>query len=196
MTNRKEWKILSEKQVYESKWITVRHHDVIAPTGNEGVYGAVHFKNLAIGVLPIDEDGYTYLVGQERFCFNAYSWELPEGGGERDVDPLETASRELAEEVNLKAGAYTPLFENVAFSNSVSDEIGSAYIATDLSPCPGEPDDTEVLAVKRLPVKDVFDMLGRGEITDMFTFAMMYKAHHMAHTGQLPEKICKAVLAR
>lgn len=190
MSGRKNWTIKSSRQVYDNPWISVDHHDVIAPTGNPGIYGKVHFKNLAIGVLPIDEQGHTWLVGQNRFCFDSWSWELPEGGGDPKGDPMDAAQRELAEETGLKAAEYLPLFQDVHLSNSVTDERAFAYIATGLSSCKDHtPDETEQLETMRLPLENVFSMIENGEITDMFTLAMFWRAHHLAVTGRLPDGI-------
>ena len=191
MTVRKSWKVLREELVYDNKWISVHDYDVIAPTGNTGVYGKVHMKGQAIGVLPIDENGWTWLVGQQRFCFDEWTWELPEGGGLKTEAALITAKRELAEEISMSAENYHPLFENIQFSNSITDEIGHAFVAWGLSPCDGEPDETELLEIRHLPLKEVFLMLDQGKLTDMFTLAMLSRAHYLAHTGGLPEEIAK-----
>ena len=108
----KKWTVKTEKTVYRNKWITVREYQTIAPTGADALYGVVHYHNHAIGILPIDKDGSTVLVGQERFPFGRYSWELPEGGGALDVAPLEAAKRELSEEAGLKAANWLPLIED------------------------------------------------------------------------------------
>lgn len=196
MTAQTGWKVLSEQKVYETKWLSVHHYECVAPTGHETIYGKVHFKQHAIGVLPVDEDGFTYLVGQDRFCFGAYSWELPEGGGPLGEAPLDAAKRELAEETNLAADHYIPLMENAHFSNSITDEVGYAFLAYGLSPCAGEPDQTEDLAVRRVHVRDVMDMMDKGEITDLFTHVMLLNAYRLANIGKLPEYIANAFLAR
>ncbi len=103
------WKTLSKKKVYENPWIKVEHHDVLNPSGQPGVYGTVAFQNIAIGIVPIDSEGYTYLVGQFRFPLNAYSWEIPEGGCALETDPLETAKRELREETGIVAQQWNEL---------------------------------------------------------------------------------------
>lgn len=186
------WQILSTKQVYDNPWIRLDHFDVIAPTGKQGIYGRIHFKNFAIGILPIDEDGHTWLIGQHRFCFDAYGWELPEGGGPRTDDPLASAKRELAEEAGLRAENYIQILNRSELSNSVTDEVAYAYIATGLSPAAAETEDeTEVLEQRRLPLKTVFDMVDAGEITDMFTLAILMRAYHLAHTGRLPEAVAQ-----
>ena len=98
------WQILSAKQIYDNKWINVTEYDVINPGGGKGIYGKVHFKNLAIGIVVLDENLNTFLVGQYRFTLSEYSWEIPEGGGALDTDPLESAKRELLEETGYSCG--------------------------------------------------------------------------------------------
>lgn len=191
MSSESGWKILSKETVYETKWISIIHHDVIAPTGVEAVYGMVHHKQYAIGIMPLDENGYTYLVGQDRFCFNKLTWEFPQGGGPFEETPVETAKRELAEECKLKAGQYIPLYEDLQISNTVSDETGFAYLATDLSPTTGELDDTEKITVRHVPLKEAFAMMERGEIQDSYSVCMLTRGYLLAGTGRLPESIAR-----
>ena len=191
MDDFKRWKIVRREKVYESPWISVLHQDVVAPTGKNGIYGTVHFNNLAIGIFPIDAEGFTWIVGQARFVFDAYSWELPQGGGPRGEPPVETAKRELSEECNLAAETFIPLFENVQVSNCITDELGHAFIACNLSERRGVPDDTEDLTVRRLPVQEVMEMIERGDITDLFTITMMSRACQLAMMGKLPPEISR-----
>ena len=75
---------------------------MIRPDGQPGIYGVVHYKNKAIGVLPVDDDGQIWLVGQYRYPLDAYSWEIPEGGGpEGEVARGRPRRRELREETGL-----------------------------------------------------------------------------------------------
>ena len=116
-----KWIILDEKKVYDNKWINLTHFNVLNPNGGEGVYGKVHFKNIAIGIVPIDDEGNTWLVGQERFPINLYSWEIPEGGCPLNEKPLDAAKRELVEETGLVAAEWRQIL-TLHLSNSVSDE--------------------------------------------------------------------------
>jgi 8-oxo-dGTP pyrophosphatase MutT (NUDIX family) len=152
------WRITSEQNVYDNKWINVTQYQVINPSGNAGIYGKVHFKNRAIGVLPLDADMNTYLVGQYRFVLNQYSWEMPEGGGPLDEAPIEAAKRELLEETGLKAKNWTEL-QRMHLSNSVSDELAIMYLATDLEQFEAEPEDTEQLITRKVPFKEVYNMV-------------------------------------
>ena len=172
------WTIESEKEKYDNPWINVTEYQVINPSGNPGIYGKVHFKNLAIGVLPLDEDMNTYLVGQYRFVLNAYSWEIPEGGGIIGTDPLEAAKRELLEETGLKASRWTEL-QRMHLSNSVSDELSIIYLARGLEQHEADPEDTEQLIVNKVPFEEVYRMVCAGEITDSVTVAAILKARLM-----------------
>ena len=191
MDDFKRWTIKRQDTEYENPWIRVVHSDVIAPTGADGIYGTVHFKNLAIGIFPIDEDGSTWIVGQTRFVFDAYSWELPQGGGPRGEPPVDTAQRELSEECNLAAAYFIPLFENLQVSNCITDELGHAFIAHGLSARSGTPDETEELTVRRIPVRHLMEMIEADEIRDMFTVMMVARACQLAAMGKLPEDIAR-----
>ena len=164
------WKTIKSEQVYDNNWIRITHNDVLNPSGNEGIYGVVHFKNKAIGILPLDEDYNTWIVGQHRYPLNEYSWEIPEGGGALDVDPIESAKRELKEEVGIKAEKFT-LIQRMHLSNCVSDEVALLYVAQGLTFHESEPDDDEELVVKKVPFEELYQMVVRGEVTDAMALA-------------------------
>ncbi|SDF60850.1 8-oxo-dGTP pyrophosphatase MutT, NUDIX family [Mucilaginibacter pineti] len=178
------WQITSEKAIYNNPWISVTEYQVINPSGNPGIYGKLHYKNLAIGVLPLDEDMNTYLVGQYRFVLNQYSWEMPEGGGPEGTDPLESAKRELLEETGLKATQWTEI-QRLHLSNSVSDELSIIYLARNLAQFEAEPEDTEQLIVKKIPFAQMYQMVCNGEITDAMTVAAVLKVQLMITENRL-----------
>lgn len=178
------WKITAEKSIYDNPWINVTEYQIINPSGNPGIYGKVHFKNRAIGVLPLDDEMNTYLVGQFRFVINQYSWEMPEGGGPLDVDPLESAKRELLEETGLKAREWTKI-NDFHLSNSVSDEYGHIYLARGLEQFEAEPEDTEELMVHKVPFEKVYQMVCDGTITDSMTVIAVLKVKTMILEGKL-----------
>lgn len=164
------WKILSEKPIYDNPWINVTEYNVLNPKGNHGIYGKVSFKNRAVGVVAMDEEWNVYLVGQFRFTLNQYSWELPEGGSPFSESLLDTAKRELAEETGIKANKWEHLLD-MHLSNSVTDEFGTLYLATNLEYGEAEPEDTEELMVKKLHLDKAIEMIYSGEITDSLTIA-------------------------
>ncbi|HMP93232.1 MAG TPA: NUDIX hydrolase [Phnomibacter sp.] len=166
------WQIISQQQVYTNPWISLIHHQVINPAGKPGIYGLVHFKNVAVGVVPVDEQGNTWLVGQYRFTLNAYSWEIPEGGCPAHEDPLAAAQRELLEETGLTASHYQFL-QRLHLSNSVSNEVALLYLATGLTQGPSQPEDTELLQIKKLPLTQAIAMAQNGQITDAMSVAAL-----------------------
>ncbi len=178
------WKITGQKPVYDNPWINVTEYDVINPSGGKGIYGKVHFKNLAIGVIPLDKSLNTWLVGQYRFSLNQYSWEIPEGGGLLDIDPLDSAKRELLEETGLLANQWELLLK-MHLSNSVTDELAIIYLARDLEQHKPEPEETEQLIIKKLPFDEAYKMVEEGTITDSITVAAILKIKLLMLNGQI-----------
>ncbi|MBL4707315.1 MAG: NUDIX hydrolase [Flavobacteriales bacterium] len=168
------WKILKKELAYKNDWIEVYHHEVLNPSGNSGIYGTVEFKNLAVGVIPIDTSGNTYLVGQYRFPLNAYSWEIPEGGCKAGTNPLITAKRELKEETGIIAKKWQEI-QQIHTSNSVTNEVGYIYLAEELSFEEAQPDDDEQLIIKKVSLKQAYEMVESGEITDSLSLAGIMK---------------------
>jgi len=160
------WTTLSVREVYENPWIRINEHQVLNPSGGKGIYGTVHYKNKAIGVIPVDDQGNTWLVGQWRYPLEQWTWEIPEGGGELDQEPLATAKRELKEETGLTA-THWKMIQRTHLSNSVSDEEGFIFLAEGLVEGNSELEETEAdMKVWKLPLRDAVQMVTDGKITD------------------------------
>ncbi len=168
------WKKITSKQIYDNPWIKVEEHDVINPTGGKGIYGKVHFKNFALGIIPLDDQLNTWLVGQYRYVLDEYSWEIPMGGGPLDMDVITSAQRELKEETGLSADRWTEVMR-IHTSNSVTDELGFVYMAQELSEGATEFDPTEEIEVKKLPFTEALQMVMDGRITDSLSLSGILK---------------------
>jgi 8-oxo-dGTP pyrophosphatase MutT (NUDIX family) len=179
--------------LHDNPWFALDHWRAVAPTGRPADYYLQSYKNLAVGMLPLHEDGTVTLVGQWRFPFSAYSWEIPEGGAPHHEPPLEGARRELREEAGLEAAEWRRIL-TLQLSNSTSDEVCLGYLATGLTPAPAEPDETEALAVARVPFGEVLKAVVTGRIQDAITVAMVLRVHHMAVGGELSGDLAAAVL--
>ncbi|WKL57414.1 NUDIX hydrolase [Asticcacaulis sp. ZE23SCel15] len=190
---RPDWQILTQKIEFENPWMRVESYDVIAPTGNPAHYGVTRFRNRAVAVVPLFDDGTVVIVGQQRFALNAYSWELPEGGVPDGEDPLEGAKRELAEEAGLKAEYWREIIQ-MDLSNSITDEVATGYLATGLTPAEGALDETESLEIRRIPFKDLLKAVISGQVRDSQTVVCALRIHHMATTGDLPPHLINAIL--
>lgn len=172
------WETTDTRIVYENPWIQVREDQVLNPAGKPGIYGVVSFKNFAIGIIPVDAEGNTWLVGQYRYSLNEWSWEIPMGGGPKGVDMLESAKRELKEETGYTAAKWTDIM-TIHTSNSVTDEEGVVFLAEDLTPGETEPEETEQLVVKKVPLKEAVDWVMDGKITDSISVGGLLKVARM-----------------
>ncbi|MEO6168443.1 MAG: NUDIX hydrolase [Chitinophagales bacterium] len=182
--NKNPWKILSTKEYYDNPWVNVVEHQVTNPAGNPGIYSVVHFKNLAICILPLDEAYNTWIVGQYRFPLEQYSWEIPEGGGPLGTDPLDSAKRELLEECGIVAEQWMEI-ATCHLSNSGTDERAIVYIAKGLSFHASSPEETEILQVKKIPFEELLRMVMNNEVMDAPTVIAVLKAKQMMLAGKI-----------
>lgn len=181
-TEKNTWKTLKSEVKFDTPWISVSKHEVINPAGNPGQYGVVNFKNIAIGILPLDKDLNTWIVGQWRYPLEQYSWEIIEGGGPHGIDPVESAKRELKEETGILAQKYTEI-SRIHTSNSVTDEYGIIYLAQNLSFSESEPEESEDLQVKKVSFNTALEMVMDGRITDSISMAAILKTKILLDKG-------------
>jgi 8-oxo-dGTP pyrophosphatase MutT (NUDIX family) len=140
---RNPWVRRSRTTAYENPWIEVWHDEVVRPDGSDGIYGVVHFRSRAVGVVVLD-----------------------------DEDPLEGIKRELAEETGYAASRWRELIR-FTVSNSVTDEEGVMFVATEPEEGAASPEPTEELATRWVPFEEAIAMVDRGEIHDVITQAAL-----------------------
>jgi 8-oxo-dGTP pyrophosphatase MutT (NUDIX family) len=162
------WTRRARRTAYENPWVTVWHDDVDRPDGSPGIYGVVHFANVAAGVVVLDDADRVLLVGQHRYTLDAYSWEIPEGGVPAGEDLLDGARRELREETGVEAADWRVLVR-FDLSNSISDESGVVFAARAVSHGAASPEPSEELAVRWVAFDDAGAMVRDGRITDAMT---------------------------
>ena len=171
------WTTLSSREIYLNPWIRVREDQVLKPNGTPGIYGVVEYRNRAVGVVPIDKDGYTWLVGQYRYTHNRYEWEIPEGGCPEGESLEDCARRELLEETGLVASELEPLLLDIQLSNSIGNETAHLFIARGLTQETPQPEDTEQITIRRLPLSEAIQMAATGQIRDsMSVIALLFLA--------------------
>lgn len=178
MTEENPWITHKTREIYSNPWITLTEHDVTNPGGGKSLYGKVHFKAYAIGIVPLDKNQNTWLVGQHRYPLDEYSWEIPMGGGPLEISRLDSAKRELKEETGLTAEKWSEICK-IHLSNSVSDEVGYAYLAEGLTQGETEFEESEKLDIKKLPFKKALKMCEKGEITDSLSVAAIFRLARM-----------------
>jgi len=178
------WKTQSSNIVYSNPWVDVHHDEIINPSGNQGIYGRVHFKNIAVGVIPLDDAYNTWIVGQYRYTLKNYSWEIPEGGCPRGTDPIESAKRELLEETGITATEWLKIMD-LHTSNSVTDEIAHLYVAKNLKFGVAQPEETELLRIKKIPFDELYTITMNGEITDAMSVSAILKTKFLIDSGKV-----------
>jgi 8-oxo-dGTP pyrophosphatase MutT (NUDIX family) len=187
VAERNPWTRRSRRVAYENDWIVVWHDEVTRPDGSEGIYGVVHPRFRAVGIVPIDDRDRVVLVGQYRYTLDRYSWEIPEGGVPLDEDPLIGARRELAEETGYRASTWRVVLEH-SLTNSISDEVGIVFLATGLTPGEPSPEATEEIDVRLVALDEALAMIDRREIHDAVTqlglFAVARERVRQRRTGR------------
>ncbi len=173
MSTENPWKTLKSRVVYSNPWISVREDQVIRPDGQNGIYGVVETR-IATGVVALTPERDVYLVGQYRYPTEMYSWEIIQGGTDKDEDPLVACQRELQEEAGLIAKEWTQLGGEIHLSNCVSSEKGYVYVAEVLSETQASPDGTEVLQIKKVSFEKALRMAQCGEIVDAMSVIAIF----------------------
>ena len=189
------WSAGPPERLIDNPWFAVDHHAAVAPTGAAADYYVQNFKAVATGVLPLHDDGTVTLVGQWRFPFGTYSWEIPEGGAPKSETPLDGAKRELREEAGLDAAHWRHVL-TMQLSNASSDERAFCYLATGLAAIPRAPDETEDLAIVRVPFREALKAAVAGDIEDAITVATLLRVHHMAYEGEIDPAVAKVIIGR
>ena len=177
------WTLRKRRSVFENPWMDIQLIDALDPNGKPAEYGLVHFKNLAIGIVPYAA-GYIWLVGQSRVGFESYSWEIAAGGGDFADPPTVTAARELKEETGFTADTFTPIVQ-METSNSVTDERAIIFLATGLTAGENEPESSEDISVMKISLDDAIAAVDAGEIRHSIGVAAIYKLALMRAAGEL-----------
>lgn len=162
---------LSSRQVYANRWMTVREDAVRRPDGTDGIYGVVDKPTYAL-VIPLDGDRL-HLVEQYRYPVGRRRWEFPAGTApdRAEVDPAELAARELVEETGLVAGRIE-LLGHLDVAPGMSSQLGTAWLATDLTAGPAQREHTEQdMRSAWFTVAEFDAMIRSGEVTDAQSLA-------------------------
>ena len=173
------WQTVSSRPVYENRWIRVREDVARLPDGRTTLYGVVQCAE-CVGILPFVDPGTVLLVGQYRYVFGDFLWEMPTGGQHAGETLEEAAQRELAEEAGHEAGRLTRIC-TFHTSKSILHEIAHLYVAEDLRPAARPADRTEFIERRAFPFAEVLRMVERGDIKDSMTVIAVL---HAARLGR------------
>ncbi|WP_034447593.1 NUDIX domain-containing protein [Butyrivibrio sp. AE2032] len=167
-------KTVSSKTVFEGRIFDVEVKDITTPEGRAAKREIVKHPGGAC-ILPVDDEGFCYLVKQFRSPFEKVMLEAPAGKLEKGEEPLACVTREITEETGFVAGNIESVGA-IAATPGYCSEIISLFIGTGLVYQGGDPDQNEYIATVKLPLKEALEMAENGSIKDAKTLVLLYKA--------------------
>lgn len=168
------WTILRRDVVYHDPWLKVTRDTVTRPDGSPGTYCISHIK-AGVCVLAIAENNICHLTDEFHYAVGRHTLECVSGGMDAGEEPLETAKRELAEEIGLKAEKWTDLGTVDPFT-AIALSPTRLWLAEGLSATATNPDASEIIQHVQMPFTEVIQRVWSGEITHAPSVAVILKA--------------------
>ncbi|WP_299032905.1 NUDIX hydrolase [uncultured Anaerococcus sp.] len=128
-----------------------------------------------VGIIAFDGDNKLWMVSQYRKAIDKVTLEIPAGLVDPGELPIETAKRELQEEVGFYPEKISYLFDMHASPGFTNDKL-SFFVAEDLKESKLEQDEDENVESKSYPVEELYQMVENGEITDAKTIIAIFYA--------------------
>lgn len=183
-----EFTVQSSDDVYVGRILALRADRVVMPGGGTATREVVEHHG-AVAVVALDDDDHVTLIHQYRHPLGRRIWELPAGLIDHlGEDPVETARRELVEEVGLAASDWSVLVD-VAASPGFTDEVVRVYLATGLSAVDREllGEEEADLVARTFPLAEAVRMALAGEIVNGAAVGGILAAH-VARTSGAPTR--------
>jgi 8-oxo-dGTP pyrophosphatase MutT (NUDIX family) len=182
-----DFTVVSTSDVYIGRILALRSDQVAMPGGGTATREVVEHHG-AVAIVALDDDDQVTLIHQYRHPLGRRLWELPAGLIDHlGEDPVETAKRELVEEVGLAAAEWSVLVD-VAVSPGFTDEAVRVYLATGLSVVDREllGDEEADLVARKVPLAEAVRMTMAGEIVNGAAVGGILAAHLARTTGTEP----------
>jgi 8-oxo-dGTP pyrophosphatase MutT (NUDIX family) len=181
------WQTVGGGEVFDCPYFRVRS-DLVRHGGRpERTYTSIRFKNAGVTVVPIDREGCTTLVGQHRYVFNSFAWEVP--GGAADLNaPTESARSELQEETGYVADHWLHILSTAA-SPANSDERSNGFVAWGLHQGPAQPEAEELIVPRRLPFSEAVGLVLSGKIVHAASGALLLAIEARWRRRELPDDL-------
>jgi ADP-ribose pyrophosphatase len=164
----------SSKVVYENPWITVREDRVTRPGGSSGIFGIIDMVG-GSSILPLDSDGFVYLVEEYKYGIDRVSVEVISGAIDGLETPLEAAERELEEELGMRAERWDDLGKVDPFTTVVHSP-NFMFLARDLHRTEANPDEGEEVVPKRIRFEEALQQVLESKITHSASCVLILRA--------------------
>ena len=131
------WPVVSSRYLHRDDWVVALREDVITRPGHPEQFSRIGLEHPgAVMVMALDEHERVVCLRQYRHASGHEFVELPAGLRDAADEPaVETAKRELREEVELEATDWRLLLSTWS-SAGISDEVHDIFLARGLSHAP------------------------------------------------------------
>ncbi len=175
------WQIRSTGEVYRDPWIDVQRDEVLRPDGLPGSHVVVRIKP-GVAVLALDSAGNVHLTEEFHYAVGCVGLEVVSGGCEPGEDPLETARRELAEELGIRAERWTDLGTVDPFTSIVVSPT-RLFLARELTFGQTDCEGTEQIVRRILPLAAAVEAVLASRITHAPSCVTILKAQWLLERG-------------
>ncbi len=152
--------------VYQNPWMTVYEDAMRNSDGREGIYGYIDSKP-GIFVIALTQDGKMHLIESFRYPTQRWQWELPTGGIDKGLTPLEAAKHELKEELGMTADKWTHVNTFGPSSNGFMKDTQEVFVAEGLHKGKAHQDGFEAIrAGKTVSLDEVMNLIQKGILID------------------------------
>ncbi|MFG1826565.1 NUDIX hydrolase [Microbispora bryophytorum] len=179
---RSRWIVHGERLIYDNRWIRLGLVDVEIPDGERFEHHAVHLDRAAIAVV-VDEQQRVLMMWRHRFLFDRWGWELPGGLVDAGEDPMETAAREVEEETGYRVREIEHLVTYQPMAGMVDSEH-NLYLARGAELVKEPSGEIEADLIEWVPMKEIPDMIARGDIWTSGTLVGLYAARDRLNGGR------------
>jgi ADP-ribose pyrophosphatase len=171
---------VSTEQIHEGRLVRLSLDSVVLPRGTETIFERVEIKNGA-SAIAMEENGDVWLVREWKYAVDRPSLEVVSGGIEPGEEPIDTARRELREEAGLTAAKWTSMSFVDPFTTMLRCP-NHLFLAQELTPVPREPEEGEVMEVRRVPLEEAVRLVMEGGITHGTSCVAILKAAELVRT--------------
>ena len=168
------WTIQGTTRTYHNPFLEVHEDQVTQPDGQPGLYATITMSP-GVAVLAIDDAGYAHLTRQFRYALGSESVEVVSGATDAGETPLQAARRELAEELGITAGVWTPLGQVDPDTAKLRSPVW-LFLAERLTFTEADQEETETILSVRLPFAEAVQQVLWSGITHAPSCVLILKA--------------------